>query len=227
MAVHARDLLEKARIVDDLSHAVSDCTLVVDTTRRGGLYRAAAASPETLAPLLVDHARRGKVALLFGPEDHGLTNDDLKHCQRLIAIDTSADYPSLNLAQAVLLCCYELRRAAQAGVPSKTALEPAPAADVEFLFERLQSAFLRIGFLNPQNPDHIMFALRRLFGRAELEGSDVRILLGLARQIEWYGRAGAAQSAGDRSSLSSDGPDSPRSACSVQLEEKSRHNGDL
>lgn len=188
MAVHARDLLDNARIVDDLSQAVCDCTLVVGTTRRGGLYRAGANAPEELAPLIVDHARQGRVGLLFGPEDHGLTNDDLKRCQRLISIDTSPDYPSLNLAQAVLLCCYELRRATLAGVEAKSPLDPAPAADVEFLFERLQSAFLRIGFLNPQNPDHIMFALRRVFGRAVLEGADVRILLGLARQIEWYGR---------------------------------------
>jgi tRNA/rRNA methyltransferase len=197
MAVHARDLLEKARIVDDLSAALSDCTLIVGTTRRGGLYRAAAVSLEMLAPLIVDHARRGRVALVFGPEDHGLTNDDLKHCQRLIQIDTSPDYPSLNLAQAVLLCCYELRRAAQAGAPAKNALEPAPAADVEFLFERLQSAFLRIGFLNPQNPDHIMFALRRVLGRAQLEASDIRIFLGLARQIEWYGSGGFRHAAED------------------------------
>jgi tRNA/rRNA methyltransferase len=147
---------------------------------------------------MIGHARRGKVALLFGPEDHGLTNDDLKHCQRLIAIDTCADYPSLNLAHAVLLCCYELRRAALADTPPRSGVEPAPAADVEFLFERLQSAFLRVGFLNPQNPDHIMFALRRVFGRAELEGSDVRILLGLARQIEWYGRNGPQRSRGDQ-----------------------------
>ena len=198
MAVHARDLLEKARIVGDLSQAVSDCTLVVGTTRRGGTYRARADGPEELAPLIVDHARRGKVALVFGPEDHGLTNEDLKYCQRLIAIDTSAEYASLNLAQAVLLCCYELRRAALAGAPPKSRLEPAPAADVEFLFDRLQSALQRIGFLNPQNPDHIMFALRRLLGRAELEAADVRILLGLARQIEWYARDGAAQSADDQ-----------------------------
>jgi tRNA/rRNA methyltransferase len=81
-----------------------------------------------------------------------------------------------------------------AGAPPRNRLEPATVAEVEFLFERLQAAFLRIGFLNPQNPDHIMFALRRLFGRAELEGSDVRILLGLARQIEWFGRQGPARS---------------------------------
>lgn len=226
MAVHARDLLEQARIVDDLSQAVSDCTLVVGTTRRGGLYRAAAAPPDTLAPLIVEHARRGRVAVLFGPEDHGLTNDDLKHCQRLIAIDTSDEYPSLNLAQAVLLCCYELRRAVQDGVPAGTGLEPAPAGDVEFLFERLQSAFLRIGFLNPQNPDHLMFAFRRLFGRAELEGSDVRILLGLARQIEWYGRAGAVASGVDPNSLRSGGAGSPPSTTRTRLEEDDRHNGE-
>ena len=190
MAVHARDLLENAVEADSIEAAVADCGLVVGTTCRNGLYRAAAQSPECLAPLILERARSAPVALVFGPEDHGLSNDDLKACQRLVCIDADHAYPSLNLAQAVLLCCYELRRAARGAGSAVDPIEPAPAADVDFMLERLQAALLRIGFLHPQNPDHIMFAFRRILGRSGLEGHDVRILLGLARQIDWYAREG-------------------------------------
>jgi tRNA/rRNA methyltransferase len=196
MAVHAHDVLERARIVPGIAEAVADCRLVVGTTCRAGPYRAHAAGAESLAPLILEHAAAGSVAIVFGPEDHGLSNDDLKACQRLLRIDASADYPSLNLAQAVLLCCYELRRAAGVVPRRRRAVPLASAARTEFLFARLQAALLRIGFLNPQNPDHIMFALRRLIGRAGLEVPELRILLGLTRQIEWFGGPSARRGNG-------------------------------
>ena len=155
----------------------------------GGLYRAAAEPPRAVAPRLVAAAAANRVALVFGPEDHGLSNDDLKTCHQLITIPTAADYASLNLAQAVMVCCYELCTAAQRDQPDEP-LVLATAERVEQTFQRLQSAFLKIGFLHADNPDHIMFALRRMLGRAELEERDVRILLALARQIEWYGGVG-------------------------------------
>ncbi len=189
-AVHARDVLTAAQVVDSLGEAVADCHLVVGTTCRGGPYRAAADVPEALAPLILARAAGGAAALVFGPEDRGLTNEDLKHCQHLIAIDSSADYASLNLAQAVLLCCYELRRATPLVTAVRAAAVPATAETTELLYERLRAALLRIGFLNPQNPDHIMLALRRLLGRAGLDDSEVRLLLGLARQIDWYAHDG-------------------------------------
>jgi TrmH family RNA methyltransferase len=189
LAVHARDVVRAARVTATIGEAVADCHLVVGTTCRGGPYRAAVEDPGELAPVVVAHAARGPVAILFGPEDHGLSNDDLRHCQRLLTIHTSAAYASLNLAQAVLLVCYELRRAARPELARPRWLpEPAPAAAVERMFTQLQSALLRVGFLNRQNPDHIMFALRQLFGRTTLADHEVRILLGLARQIEWYAR---------------------------------------
>jgi TrmH family RNA methyltransferase len=192
MAVHAHDVLRRARVVADLAAAVGDCGLVVGTTCRGGPYRAGAEDAETLAPHLLAAAAQGPVAVLFGPEDHGLTNDDLRHCQRLIAIDTSLAYPSLNLAQTVLLVCYALRRAATAGTDVPRVRSRAPAAAVQRMFDHLQRALLRIGFLHPQNPEHLMFALRRLFGRGGLEDHEVRILLGIARQIDWAaGQIGA------------------------------------
>lgn len=195
MAVHARDLVRGARVVDDVGAAVGDCALVVGTTCRRGGYRADLEEPETLAPLILDAAAQGPVAILFGPEDHGLTNDDLRYCQRLITIDTNSSYLSLNLAQAVLLVCYALRRAVTAGQRLTRAVSPAPAADVQRMYDCLKQALLSIGFLHPQNPEHLMFALRRMFGRCELEDHEVRILLGIARQIEWYAGRNVA---GDR-----------------------------
>jgi tRNA/rRNA methyltransferase len=189
MAVHADDVLQRVRRYDSLSEAVADCGLVVGTTARGGLYRAAAEPPRAVAPRMVAAAAANRVALVFGPEDHGLSNDDLKTCHQLITIPTAADYASLNLAQAVMVCCYELCTAAQRDQPDEP-LVLATAERVEQTFQRLQSAFLKIGFLHADNPDHIMFALRRMLGRAELEERDVRILLALARQIEWYGGVG-------------------------------------
>ena len=191
MAVHARDVVRGARIVADLGAAVADCRLVVGTTCRGGGYRTAAAEPmEVLAPLLLGAAARGPVAIVFGPEDRGLTNDDLRHCQRLCTLDTDAEYPSLNLAQAVLLVCWELRRAAGDGVRPAPGATAAPAAMVQQLYIHLHAALGAIGFLNPQNPEHIMFPLRRLLGRAAVTEHEVRILRGMARQRTWAAERG-------------------------------------
>lgn len=188
MAVHAEDVLTRAGRYESLAEAVADCGLVVGTTCRQGLYRRAAQAPREAAPRLVAAAETNRVALVFGPEDHGLSNEDLKRCQQLIMIPSAPDYPSLNLAQAVMVCGYELFLAAQTTAAAPPQL--ATAARVEFMFQRMQTAFLSVGFLHPDNPDHIMFALRRVLGRAQLEESDVKIWLGLARQIEWFGRGG-------------------------------------
>jgi len=195
MAVHARDLVRQARMAPNLAQAVADCTLVVGTTCRGGGYRRNAEDIERVAPAILAAAAQGPVGILFGPEDHGLTNDDLRYCQRLITLDTSPVYASLNLAQAVLLVCNDLRRIARGPQSPLAAISPAPGAAVQRMFEHLQRALLRIGFLHPQNPEHIMFALRRMLGRGGLEDHEVRILHGIARQIEWFAQRGAAAQA--------------------------------
>ncbi|MFN8640658.1 MAG: RNA methyltransferase [Candidatus Binatia bacterium] len=185
MAVHARDVLRTARVVDAVPEAVADCGLVIGTTCRGGGYRAAVEDLAALAPLLIERASAAPVAILFGPEDHGLSNADLRHCHRLCAIATSDDYASLNLAQAVLLVCWELRRASGRAAGAGVAVPAAPADAVAAMFDHLQAALQRIGFLNPQNPEHVMFALRGLLGRAAPTAQEVRIVRGLARQIDW------------------------------------------
>ncbi|MFI5366681.1 MAG: RNA methyltransferase [Candidatus Binatia bacterium] len=209
MAVHADDVLRHLRHCDALDEAVADCSLVVGTTCRDGLYRAAAESPRSVAPRLVAAAATNRVALVFGPEDHGLSNEDLKACHQLIAIPSDPGYASLNLAQAVMVCCYELFVAANGNPENVPVL--ASAERLAFLFERLEAAFLSIGFLHADNPDHIMFAFRRLLGRAQMEERDVRILLALARQIGWYGNGGwkVAQQKGERISAFNETAENP------------------
>ena len=184
MASHAKDVLKQARRFATLREAVADCGLVVGTSCRGGLYRRHSRTPRETAPEIVAAMQAGKCALVFGPEDHGLSNRDLKYCQTLITIPSGSAYPSLNVAQAVMICVYEIFIARLGQAPQK--ITRAPAEDVERLFDRMRRTLLKIGFLDSQNPEHILFALRRVLGRAGLEEADVRILTGLFRQIEWY-----------------------------------------
>jgi tRNA/rRNA methyltransferase len=189
MAVHAKEVLAHMRIHATLREAVADCGLIVGTTCRGGLYRDWSLAPRAMAPEIVTAACTNRVALVFGPEDHGLSNDDLRLCQRLITIPSHPTYPFLNVAQAVLLCCYEIFLAATHEEKEEGRLLVS-AERMELMYEKLKGALLKIGFLHSDNPEHIMFAFRRIFGRAGLEDRDVRILLGLAHQIVWYADSG-------------------------------------
>ena len=189
MAVHGRDILSKTSSYETLRQAIADCTLVVGTTCRAGLYRRHSQSPRRLAPGIVAAAQTGKVALIFGPEDHGLSNKDIEHCQQLITIPAHPDYQSLNVAQAAVICLYEIYLASLIQSPEST-IRRAPAEDVERLFDRMRKTLLKIGFLDSENPEHMLLAFRRVLGRAGLEDKDVRIFTGLFRQIEWYADQG-------------------------------------
>jgi tRNA/rRNA methyltransferase len=185
MAVHGRDILANAQRHETLREAVADCALVVGTTCRSGLYRKHSRTPRELAEEIVAAAKTGKVALIFGPEDHGLSNRDIEPCQLLMTIPTHPEYPSLNVAQAVVICLYELYVATLGPIES-SGIRRAPAEDVERLFDRMRAVLLKIGFLDSENPEHMLLAFRRILGRAGLEDKDVRIFTGLFRQIEWY-----------------------------------------
>lgn len=189
MAVHGRDILSEAKCYESIRAAIADCTLVVGTTCRAGLYRSHSQTPRQVAPALASAARTGRVALLFGPEDHGLSNKDLEHCQQLITIPTHPEYQSLNVAQAAVICLYEIYLAAL-GPAQDNALERAKGEDIERLFDIMRHSLLKIGFLDSENPEHMLLAFRRILGRAGLEEKDVRILTGMFRQIEWYAKQG-------------------------------------
>ena len=189
MAVHGREILSQARCVESLREAVGDCGLVVGTTCRSGLYRKHSRSPRELAPKILAAAREGKVALVFGPEDHGLSNKDLEPCQLLLTIPTHPAYTSLNIAHAVVICLYEIY-VASLEPPAESQVVRASAEQIERLFDRMRVSLLKIGFLDSENPEHMLFAFRRILGRAGLEETDVRIFTGLFRQIEWYADQG-------------------------------------
>jgi tRNA/rRNA methyltransferase len=189
MAVHADDVLAAAKTFPDLAAALHDRAVTVGTTCRDGPYRNASRPPREAALHLADLADANSIALIFGPEDRGLTNEELKLCNHLITIPTSAEYPSLNLAQAVMVVAYELRLALETNV-SASALEFVPSDVSEAMLERLADALLSIGFLPDDNPDHIMFAIRGIFGRSGLTAREVDILNGMTRQIRWAADGG-------------------------------------
>lgn len=191
MTARAEPILRGARIVADLGDAVADCTLVAATSARGGGLIRQSAPPEEVMPALAEVLQRGeRAALVFGPEPSGLTNEQVSRCHHLIHIPTDAAMPALNLAQAVAICLYELRRAwLRAGpAPNSTAADVAPAsfAEQEHLFGQLRTALEEIHFLYGPKTEPLLHALRRLLGRARLTRMEVNILRGLARQIRWY-----------------------------------------
>jgi tRNA/rRNA methyltransferase len=126
------------------------------------------------------------VALVFGREDKGLLTAELDLCQRFVTIPTSDDLPSMNLAQSVSLCLYALARAAaDAAGKAPAGRRLAGHGELEGLYAHMRRTLLEIGFLDPQNPDHILHSFRRIFGRAGLNGREVRILHGLMSRIDW------------------------------------------
>src|SRR5437879_6066770 len=129
MAVHGCDLLAAARVYPELAAALADRSLVVGTTARAGPYRREAQPIRDAASALINDATR--IALVFGPEDFGLTNEELKLCHRLVTIPTAPAYPSLNLAQAVLIVAYEFMLAAGASRATYSAPPLGSASEVE------------------------------------------------------------------------------------------------
>jgi len=190
MAVHADDVLATAKTYPDLAAALADCSITVGTTSRRGGYRSTAQPLRDAALELGALSNSNKVAVIFGREDRGLTNRELKLCHRLITIPTAPEYPSLNLAQAVVVVAYELMMTSSAVAPSAK-LEFVSASISDAMLARMADALVSIGFIDEQNPDHIMFALREIFGRAGLTPHEVEILNGMARQIRWVAEGGS------------------------------------
>ena len=185
MAVKATTVLEAAKIYSGLAEALADCTLSLGTTRRFGRYREDMLHPDEAARLLLPVTDVDRVALVFGREDKGLHTAELDLCQRFITIPTSDKLPSMNLAQAVALCLYEINKTkGDLNFPGHGRKHLAVNKNLEQMFLHIQDTLLRVGYLNPQNPDHIMRALRRILGRSGLNEREVRIMRGLFSQID-------------------------------------------
>ncbi|CAH2030279.1 RNA methyltransferase [Trichlorobacter ammonificans] len=186
-AVSARDLLEQAQLFPSLEAALADTTISVATTRRTGKYRRELMTPPQVARMIHQQAG-GMAALVFGREDHGLTTDELSRCTLQATIPSSSDYGSLNLAQSVLIFCYELFSGTAGEVDDTARRQLAASGELEPLFDQMQATLLSIGYLNPQNPDHIMRSLRRILFRSGLDSREAALLRGMFSQIDWAAR---------------------------------------
>jgi TrmH family RNA methyltransferase len=190
MAVHADDILARARLFTNLLEAVSDRTLTVGTTCRTGPYRSEVQPIREAASILAVEAEANRIAIIFGPEDYGLSNEEIGQCHRLVSIPASPDYPSLNLAQAVMVVAYEINQAFSDTRSPSAAAEFAPADGVEQMFQRMATALEAIGFVSAESADHIMLTIRAMLGRGGLRPRELDILNGMARQIRWFAEGG-------------------------------------
>jgi tRNA (cytidine32/uridine32-2'-O)-methyltransferase len=195
-AAAAADLLESAVVTGSLEEAIGDCQFVVGTSARERRIPWPLLDPRRCAARIAQESPREQVAVLFGREDRGLTNDELKVCNLHLHVPTSAAYSSLNLAMAVQIVCYELRM---------LALEPAlPAAEdhqwdapfatldnMERFYQHLEQTLTEIGFLNPAAPRQLMPRLRRLYSRVRLDEMELNILRGILTETQkWVARGG-------------------------------------
>lgn len=189
----AVDVLEAVQLFDSVATAVADCRMVVGTTARRRTVNAPILRPDEAARNVVGTAADQPVALVFGRERTGLTNEELDLCQQLIEIPANPDYSSLNLAAAVQVLSYECRCAAQGardGVSDSDVQEgvrndpPASAEQLEGLYGHLEEVLTGTGFLDPDNPRYLMRRLRRLFGRAGLDERELNILRGILTSVQ-------------------------------------------
>ena len=185
MAVSAGDVLAARVEFATMAEAVAECAQVAGATARQGLYRAHSYTAREWAPVFLESARSNPVALVFGPEDNGLNNDELALCSQIIRIPSSPLYSSINLAQATLICCYELFLATGHFQPTGEHHPEAPSSMRERMYAMWDDTLRRIGFYDDEKAGHMMMAVRRIFSRGKLSVADVNIMMGIARQTQW------------------------------------------
>lgn len=192
LATGATGVLDAARVVATLDEALAGCALAIGLSARPREYAGRVLALREAAAEAIAHADAGDVAIVFGTEMSGLSNEELARCGIAATIPANEDYPSLNVAAAVQVAAYELRVASGAGeVWSAPRFTAATHDEIESLHAHARRTLTAMRFLNPGNPRRLLPRLRRLFGRAVLEREEVNILRGiLARVDEFVGKAG-------------------------------------
>jgi tRNA (cytidine32/uridine32-2'-O)-methyltransferase len=194
-AASAADLLESAVVTESLGAAIGDCQFVVGTSARERRIPWPLLDPRRCAERIAEVSPREQVAVLFGREDRGLTNDELKVCNLHLNVPTAEAYSSLNLAMAVQIVCYELRMLLVEGrLPTVEDQQwDAPFATLENMerfYVHLEQALADIGFLNPAAPRQLMPRLRRLYSRVRLDEMELNILRGILTETQkWVARS--------------------------------------
>ncbi len=189
LSAGASDILANAKIYDNLAQAVADCALVVGSSARSRTMRWPMLTPRECGFRALQEAEQAPVALVFGRESSGLTNEELQMCQYHVCIDANPEYTSLNLAMAVQILCYEVRMAAlisqeesavQVGDPT---VYPS-AQQMENFYQHLEDALNHTGFIIKQHPGVVMTKLKRLFTRARPDDVEYNILRGILTSMQ-------------------------------------------
>ena len=186
MAAGADDLLRDAVVCDSIDEALQDVVFTVAMTARSRDISIEVYSPREAMPLVLQQAATHPVALLFGTEMSGLTNEEMGKAQLLVNIPAAPDYSSLNLAAAVQVMTYELSVAAQSFQPAVQASQAAPHQQMEGFYAHLEKTLFEIGFFTTQNPMRLMQRLRRLYARARPEQEEINILRGILSVTSEY-----------------------------------------
>lgn len=194
-ASSANDLLDRARVCANLDVALADCGLVIGASARMRTLAWPQLDPRQAAEQVIAASRQGPVAVLFGREKSGLTNEELERCHYLMHIPGNPDYNSLNVAAAVQVVAYEIMMAvlARDATDPKFAVEEqrdfASAGETEAFYAHLEQVLVEVGFLDPAQPRFLMRRLRRLFVRARLDKNEVNILRGILTAVRQSQRA--------------------------------------
>ena len=191
MAVHGSDVLAAAKVFDTLPEALQGCQRAIATTARSRSLPTNLETPAAALPWLLD-PEITSAALIFGPEDRGLSNTELNYAQRFVGIAANPEYPSLNLAQAVAVCVYELYQQAISLTATKITFAkkdevlstPAAIDAMEGYYQHLEALLLQIGYLYPHTAKARMKKFRRLFNRANLSTEELGMLRGILSQVE-------------------------------------------
>jgi tRNA (cytidine32/uridine32-2'-O)-methyltransferase len=194
MAAGADDVLQKAGVFADVRSAVADCGLLVGTTSRARHLPWRVVEPREAAREIAAASATGEVAILFGAERTGLSNDDIEHCQLLLGIPTGAAYTSLNVAMAVQIVAYEVLLATRGEEAAAAArgIALASATEMERFYEQFEQVLDEVDFRDRNGEGHLMARIRRLFNRAVLDQNEVNILRGIMTSVQGKRRRAGA-----------------------------------
>jgi tRNA/rRNA methyltransferase len=186
MATHfAAGIVDRIQHFDALDEALGRFQYIVGATSRRGSARGPVVYTREMAARIADVSQENEVALLIGPEDTGLSNDDLRFCHLLVTIPASKNNKSLNLSHAAMILCYEIF---VARMETREQFTPriAQSNELEGMYDHIKGILMKIGFLNPENPEFWMMHIRRFLSRTNLLSKEVKIIRGICRQMEWY-----------------------------------------
>lgn len=190
-AANATDVLDSAKVVSNLDEAIADCELVIGTSARDRTIPWPLLNPREAGEMSVKEAVAHRVALLFGREDRGLTNEELQKCTYHVHIPANPDYSSLNLAAAVQVISYEIRMAWLEAESTRNNPEEgywdiplASSADIERCFKHMEEVLTDIGFYKPDNPKQTLTRLRRMFNRIRPDQMEMSIMRGILSGVQ-------------------------------------------